>query len=137
MANILVIEDSRDNREITSMILRSAGHTVFSAADGASGLAAAISRPDLILMDLALPRVDGWEATRRLKANPMTRDIPVIAFTAHLMKEDIERARDAGCVAVIGKPFAIDTLLEQINLFLGVRGGNQDEGGRKARSAQT
>jgi two-component system, cell cycle response regulator DivK len=134
MANILVVEDSHDNREITEMILRSAGHNVMSAADGASGIAAAGAHPDLILMDLALPRVDGWEATRRLKANPATRDIPIIAFTAHLMKDDIERAKDAGCVAVIGKPFEIDTLLQQIDLYLDADHGSQDGNWNQARS---
>ncbi len=134
MANILVVEDFHDNREITEMILRSAGHTVVSAADGASGIAAAGDHPDLILMDLALPSVDGWEATRRLKANPATSDIPIIAFTAHLMKDDIERARAAGCSAVIGKPFEIDTLLQQIDLFLDADRGSQDGNWSQARS---
>ena len=119
MAYILLVEDTHDNREVAEIILRDAGHTVLSVADGASGMAAAASvRPDLILMDLALPRVDGWEATRRLKANPKTRDIPVVAFTAHVLQEDAERAREAGCAAVVPKPFEIDALLGQINRLL-------------------
>jgi two-component system cell cycle response regulator DivK len=119
MAYILLVEDTQDNRAIAELILREAGHTVLSVADGESGLAAAIAvRPDLILMDLALPFVDGWEATRRLKADPATRDIPVVAFTAHVLQEDSERAREAGCVAVIAKPFEIDTLLNQIDALV-------------------
>ena len=119
MAYILIVEDTHDNREVAEIILRDAGHTVLSVADGASGMAAAARvRPDLILMDLALPRVDGWEATRRLKANPKTRDIPVVAFTAHVLHEDAERAREAGCAAVVGKPFEIDVLLDQIDKLL-------------------
>jgi two-component system cell cycle response regulator DivK len=119
MAYILLVEDTQDNRAIAELILREAGHSVLSVADGESGLAAAIAvRPDLILMDLALPFVDGWEATRRLKADPATRDIPVVAFTAHVLQEDSERAREAGCVAVIAKPFEIDTLLNQIDALV-------------------
>jgi CheY-like chemotaxis protein len=119
MAYILLVEDAQDNRAIAELILRDAGHTVLSVADGESGMAAAIAlRPDLILMDLALPFVDGWEATRRLKADPATRNIPVVAFTAHVLQEDSDRAREAGCVAVIAKPFEIDTLLRQIDALV-------------------
>jgi two-component system cell cycle response regulator DivK len=119
MAYILVVEDTHDNREVAEIILRDAGHRVISVTDGESGMsAAAHAQPDLILMDLALPCVDGWEATRRLKADPVTRDIPVIAFTAHVLQEDAERARQAGCSAVIRKPFEIDALLGQIDALL-------------------
>jgi CheY-like chemotaxis protein len=119
MAYILLVEDTQDNRAIAELILRDAGHTVLSVADGESGMAAAAAlHPDLILMDLALPFVDGWEATRRLKADPATRDIPVVAFTAHVLQEDADRAREAGCVAVIAKPFEIDTLLGQIDALV-------------------
>ena len=119
MAHILVVEDTLDNREVAELILRDAGYTVLSATDGPSGIAAAtITQPDLILMDLSLPRLDGWEATRRLKADPATRDIPVIAFTAHVLQDDEARAREVGCAAVIAKPFEIDALLDQIAAFL-------------------
>ena len=119
MAYILLVEDTQDNRAIAELILREAGHTVLSVADGESGMAAAATQhPDLILMDLALPLVDGWEATRRLKADPATRDIPVVAFTAHVLQEDADRAREAGCVAVIAKPFEIDSLLGQIETLV-------------------
>jgi CheY-like chemotaxis protein len=116
MASILLIEDTRDTRTVVELILEDAGHSVLSAVDGASGVAAATNtNPDLILMDLALPCIDGWEASRRLKANLATRDIPVVAFTAHVLQEEAERARDAGCAAVISKPFDIATLLNQID----------------------
>ena len=115
MATILIIEDSPDNREITELILAGAGYTVISASDAVRGLyLAARDQPDLILMDLALPRLDGWEATRRLKAYPLTRHIPVVAVTAHVRHGDVIRAEAAGCVAVIAKPFEIDTLLRTI-----------------------
>jgi two-component system, cell cycle response regulator DivK len=119
MAHIMVVEDARDNRTIAELILQSAGHTVISVGDGASAVkVAASTRPDAILMDLSLPRLDGWEATRRLKANPATCDIPVIAFTAHTLPSDLERARAAGCATVIAKPFEIDFFLAQIDALL-------------------
>ena len=119
MAHIMVVEDARDNRTIAELILQSAGHTVTSVGDGASAVkAAANSHPDAILMDLSLPRLDGWEATRRLKANPSTCDIPVIAFTAHTLPSDLERALAAGCATVIAKPFEIDFFLAQIDALL-------------------
>jgi CheY-like chemotaxis protein len=119
MASILLIEDTRDTRTVVELILQEAGHSVISATDGASGVAvAAAEHPDLILMDLALPCVDGWEATRRLKSNPATRAIPVVAFTAHVLQEEADRAREAGCAAVIVKPFDITTLLNQIDVLI-------------------
>jgi two-component system, cell cycle response regulator DivK len=115
MAHILIVEDAPDNRAIAELILQSAGHTVVSVGDGASAVCVAVNtRPDAILMDLSLPRLDGWEATRQLKAHPVTCDIPVIAFTAHILPSDLERARAAGCATVIAKPFEIDVFLAQI-----------------------
>src|SRR6185436_6216083 len=122
MAHILVVEDAPDNRTIAELILQSAGHTVVSVGDGASAVGVAIiTQPDAILMDLSLPKLDGWEATRRLKSDPATCDIPVIAFTAHTLPSDIERARAAGCATVIAKPFEIDFFLAQINTLLNQR----------------
>jgi two-component system, cell cycle response regulator DivK len=119
MAHILVVEDAPDNRTVAELILRDAGHTVISVGDGASGIMAANrSRPDVILMDLSLPKLDGWEATRRLKSDPETRDIPVIAFTAHALPSDIDRARAAGCSSVIAKPFEIDFFLHEIEALI-------------------
>jgi two-component system, cell cycle response regulator DivK len=123
MAHILIIEDNRDNRDVTELILLDAGYTVVSAGDGLRGLAIALhAHPDLILMDLVLPHLDGWEITRHLKANPATRHIPIIAFTAHVLPEDIARALAAGCVAVIAKPFEISTFLSQVEAVLAQRG---------------
>ena len=119
MAHILIIEDYPDTRDVAELILRDAGHTVTSVSDGLKGLhIAARDQPDLILMDLALPRLDGWETTRHLKANPVTRHIPVVAFTARVSKEAVTRAARAGCTAVIAKPFEIVAFLEQIEAIL-------------------
>jgi two-component system cell cycle response regulator DivK len=123
MAHILIVEDAPDNRTIAELILRDAGYSVTSVSDGASALvAAAAKHPDVILMDLSLPHLDGWEATRRLKSDPATSDIPVIAFTAHALPNDIERARAAGCESVIAKPFEIDFFLQQVSDLLAEHG---------------
>jgi len=115
MAHILIIEDYPDNANVIQLILADAGHTVSSASEAVRGLfLAARDQPDLILMDLALPQLDGWAATQQLKASSLTQHIPVVAFTAHVGEEDIARAKDAGCVAVIPKPFDIDKLLHTI-----------------------
>ena len=119
MAHILIIEDYPDTRDVAQFVLLDAGHTVSSATDGASGLfLAARDQPDLILMDLGLPRLDGWAATQRLKAYPLTWHIPVVAFTAYVTQDDIARASAVGCVAVITKPFEIDTLLTTVATVL-------------------
>ncbi len=115
MATVLLIEDSADNRNVTELILADAGHTVISAGDGRHGLdLAARAQPDLILMDVALPRLDGWQATRRLKAQSATQHIPIVAFTAHVTPDALARAETAGCVAVVTKPFEIATILQTI-----------------------
>ena len=119
MPHILLIEDYRDNREVAKLILNDAGYRVTTAGDGLRGVQIAIQcHPDLVLMDLALPWLNGWEATQRLKATPATCSIPVVAFTAHVLPDDLARARAAGCSAVIAKPFEIDTLLSQIAVLL-------------------
>jgi two-component system cell cycle response regulator DivK len=119
MPHILVIEDYRDNREVTELILSDAGYSVTTADDGLRGVQMAVQcQPDLVLMDLALPRLNGWDATQRLKATPATRHIPVVAFTAHVLPDDLVRARAAGCSAVIVKPFEINTLLTEIAAVL-------------------
>jgi two-component system cell cycle response regulator DivK len=119
MATILLIEDAPDIRQVVELILHSAGHTVLSASDGVSGVAMAEQhRPDLVVMDLALPQLDGWEATRRLKANPVTQPIPVLACTAHVLPEDIDQALAAGCDAVIPKPFDMMAFLDQVDQLL-------------------
>jgi len=115
MATILLIEDFPDTRNLTELILAEADHRVISAGDGLCGLhLAAHHQPDLVVMDLALPRLDGWATTQRLKEQPTTQHIPVVAFTAHVTPEAIARAEAAGCVAVITKPFEIATLLDTL-----------------------
>lgn len=119
MAFILLIEDYPDTRDVTELILIDAGHTVLSARNGVQGVhLAAQAQPDLILMDLALPFLDGRAATRRLKANVATQHIPVVAFTAHVDEDTITAALASGCAAVITKPFEIETLLQEIAVVL-------------------
>jgi CheY-like chemotaxis protein len=119
MPHILIIEDYRDTREVTALILNDAGYSVTTAGDGLRGVQLAVQcLPDLVLMDLALPRMNGWDAIERLKATPTTQHIPVVAFTAHVLPEDIGRACAAGCCAVITKPFDIDALLADIATML-------------------
>ncbi len=105
MKTILVVEDDADNRVILNKILSSDGFRVVEAADGADVMNIVFREsPCLVLMDLALPHVDGWEATRRLKANPDTAHIPVVALTAFAMRGDEEQARAAGCDEYLPKP---------------------------------
>ena len=119
MARILIIEDNQANMKLASLLLRNAGHTVLGAVDAETGLTLArAEQPDLILMDIQLPGMDGLAATALLKKNPATAAIPIIALTAMAMKEDQEKTRAAGCDAYIAKPLryrelyaAIDTLL--------------------------
>ena len=119
MKTILVIEDIELNRDLLVQILEE-DFEVITAEDGAAGIArAAEERPDLILMDLSLPVIDGWEATRRLKADEALKSIPVIAVTAHAMQGDEEKARAAGCDDYVTKPIDEDLLLEKIRGFLG------------------
>jgi two-component system cell cycle response regulator DivK len=112
---ILYVEDNQDNIYVLEHRLKRQGHTVVIACDGASGVQfAAIERPDVILMDLSLPVLDGWEATRQLKAAPQTRHIPVIALTANAMTGDREKALAAGCDDFDTKPIVMSRLLEKI-----------------------
>lgn len=122
MAKILLVEDNELNRDMLSRRLASRGYEVALAVDGESGLAMAGSEaPDLILMDMSLPILDGWEATRRLKASPDTRRIPVIALTAHAMAGDREKALQAGCDDYDTKPIELARLLGKIQALLNVR----------------
>jgi two-component system cell cycle response regulator DivK len=119
MAKILYVEDNEDNAYMLSSRLKRRGHEVIVATDGDQGLALARSEaPALILMDLSLPVVDGWEATRRLKAMPETREIPVIAISAHAMASDRESAFEVGCDDFDTKPVEFDRLLRKIELLL-------------------
>jgi CheY-like chemotaxis protein len=112
---ILYVEDNEDNVYVLKSRLTRAGHTVLVASDGAQGVTmAAAEQPNLILMDLNLPVLDGWEATRRIKAAPETRHIPVIALTAHAMAGDREKAIAAGCDDFDTKPVEMSRLLDKI-----------------------
>jgi two-component system cell cycle response regulator DivK len=117
---ILVIEDTEDNRQILRDLLSSAGYEIIEAVDGESGVSMAAKEiPDLILMDIQLPVIDGYEATRRLKANPATRHIPVVAVTSYALVGDEAKAREAGCDGYVAKPFSPRHLLETVRGFLG------------------
>jgi CheY-like chemotaxis protein len=120
---ILYVEDNDDNIFMLKSRLSRAGFTVVVATDGAEGVAMAASeKPDVILMDLGLPVLDGWEATRRIKAAPLTRHIPVIALTAHAMSGDREKALAAGCDDFDTKPVELRRLLDKIQAV--ARGGS-------------
>ena len=120
MARILLVEDNEMNRDMLSRRLKRNGYDVVIAIDGQQGVDMAASEaPDLILMDMSLPVIDGWEATRRVKANEATRGIPVIALTAHAMAGDREKAIEAGCEDYDTKPVEITRLLEKITNLLG------------------
>lgn len=119
MARVLVVEDDPNNREIVSRFLARAGHQVIEASTGLEGVqAAAEHAPDLVLMDLNLPGIDGWEATRRIKAKPEFDSIPVIALTAHSKAEDVKRALDAGCDQYETKPIQYLRLMRKIQSIL-------------------
>ncbi len=116
---ILLVEDNEMNQEIMVRRLRRKGFELVVAADGMDGVNLAEQEaPDLILMDMSLPEIDGWEATKRIKANPLTQGIPVIALTAHAMERDRETALAAGCDDYDSKPVNFARLLEKINRLL-------------------
>ncbi|HEU4561021.1 MAG TPA: response regulator [Longimicrobium sp.] len=123
MRTILLVEDNEMNRDMLSRRLERKGFQVVLAEDGLGGVEMAASQaPDLVLMDMSLPVLDGWEATRRLKAAPGTRHIPVIALTAHAMSGDRERALEAGCDDYDTKPIELPRLLAKIEALLGGAG---------------
>jgi two-component system, cell cycle response regulator DivK len=114
MKKILIVEDVELNRDLLVQLLEEE-YEIVTAADGVAGVElAGRERPDLILMDLSLPVMDGWEATRRLKAEEVTRAIPIIALTAHAMRGDEERARACGCDDYLTKPIDEDRLFEKL-----------------------
>ena len=123
MAKILLVEDNAMNRDMLSRRLQRRGHEVICANDGAEGLEAARREgPGLILMDMSLPGIDGWEASRRLKADPATSGIPIVALTAHAMSNDRERALEAGCDDYDTKPIELPRLMAKIDALLGISG---------------
>lgn len=119
MAKILIVEDNELNIDMLSRRLQRKGFEVVVAMDGEQGVAMAQSEvPDLILMDLSLPVIDGWEATRQIKANPVTQQIPIIALTAHAMSGDREKALEAGCDDYDTKPVELTRLLTKMEALL-------------------
>ena len=119
MKTILIVEDVEFNLDLLVQLLED-NYTILTASDGAAGIALAErARPDLILMDLSLPVINGWEATRRIKANAVLRAIPIIALTAHAMSGDEEKARAAGCDDYLSKPIDEDLLYTKLRTFLG------------------
>jgi len=122
MAKVLVIEDNEMNRDILFRRLSRRGYLVVSAVDGLQGVEMARSeKPDIILMDMSLPIVDGWEATRRVKSDDGMRNVPVIGLTAHAMRGDREKALEAGCDDYDTKPVEFDRLIEKIERLLSER----------------
>jgi two-component system, cell cycle response regulator DivK len=116
---ILVVEDTEDNRQIVRDLLSSVGYELIEAADGAEGVAAAErEKPDLILMDIQLPGMDGYEATRRIRSIPEIGKVPIIAVTSYALAGDESKAREAGCDGYVAKPFSPRQLLAKVREFL-------------------
>ena len=116
MAKILIIEDTENNRILLTRRLKPRGHIVVTAEDAEKGIPMAVSeKPDLILMDIGLPGIDGWTATRRIKDDPATKHIPVIALTAHAMTSDREKAAESGCDSYETKPIDFNRLFEKMD----------------------
>lgn len=119
MPKILLVEDNEMNRDMLSRRLEKRGYTLSIAVDGGQGVALARSElPDLILMDMSLPVLDGWEATQQIKAEPATKGIPIIALTAHAMESDRQKALEAGCDDFDTKPVELARLLTKIEELL-------------------
>jgi two-component system, cell cycle response regulator DivK len=128
MAKILLVEDNEMNLDMLSRRLERRGFGIVIAVDGAQGVDLAKNeRPDLILMDMSLPVMDGWEATRRIKADPEVKHIPIIALTAHAIAGDRERCLAAGCDEYESKPVKFPRLLEKIQTILGIELSGGDE----------
>ena len=117
MTKVLIVEDNEMNRDMLARRLQRKGYDVECAADGPEGIAMAHSiRPDIILMDVALGEMDGWEATAAIRSNPDVADIPIIALTAHALESDRLKSIQVGCVDFETKPVALDQLIEKIEL---------------------
>ena len=120
MPKVLLVEDNEMNRDMLSRRLVRRGYEVVFAVDGQQGIDMAASEsPDIILMDLSLPVIDGWEATRRVKAQAATRNIPIIGLTAHAMSDDRDKAMNAGCDEYDTKPVELDRLIGKMERLLG------------------
>ena len=117
---LLLVEDNEDNRIIYSTVLRHLGYQVIEAQDGLQAVDLARSaQPDLILMDISIPRMDGWEATRILRRDPATRAIPIIALTAHALSDDRERAAEVGFTAYLAKPIEPRAVVAEVRRWIG------------------
>ena len=122
---ILLVEDNEDNRIIYSTVLRHLGYEVVEALDGVEAVAQARSRqPDLILMDISIPELDGWEATRILRADATTRHIPIVALTAHALSDDRERAQAVGFTAYLAKPIEPRAVVAEVQRWIGKNGSD-------------
>jgi two-component system cell cycle response regulator DivK len=137
---VLVVEDYQDAREMYAAYLQFSGFDVAEAANGVEAVEKATELlPDIVLMDLALPRMDGWEATRRLKGDPRTRHIPIVALTGHALAGHAEGARDAGCDSFVTKPCLPDALVAEIRRLLDRPRSNDDNdrsGSQKPRATK-
>jgi CheY-like chemotaxis protein len=122
---VLLVEDNEDNRIVYSTILRHFGYTVTEALNGEEGISKArAEKPDLILMDISIPIIDGWEATQVLKHDPATNDIPIIALTAHALASDREKAMEVGCDGYLAKPCEPRAVVAEVQRFLGRDNGS-------------
>src|SRR6266567_493917 len=121
---VLLVEDNEDNRIVYSTILRHFGYSVSEALNGEEGISKArVEKPDLILMDISIPVIDGWEATQVLKHDPQTREIPIIALTAHALASDREKAMEVGCDGYLAKPCEPRAVVAEVQRFLGKNNG--------------
>jgi CheY-like chemotaxis protein len=117
---VLLVEDNEDNLVVYRTILEHVGFRVLEARDGEEGVSRARQfRPDLILMDISIPKLDGWEATQRLKADPNTNFIPIIALTAHALEEDRQKALQVGCDGYLAKPVEPRRVVQEVERFVG------------------
>src|ERR671918_1024856 len=133
--HILVVEDNIDNYELVRFILERAGYEVFLAMNGRDGVAAArLQKPDLILMDLTVPEMDGWIAAEKLKADEATKSIPLYALTAHALPSERKRALEAGCDGYVSKPIHMAGFLEVIESALGKKGTEKTQNSREINS---
>jgi two-component system cell cycle response regulator DivK len=129
---ILIVDDNEDSRDLVAKVLRQFGYGIIEAVDGEEALEKAFSeKPDLILMDRSLPKIDGLEVTRRLKREEEFRTIPIVALTAHAMRGDREKALEAGCVGYISKPINVRSLPALIKSYLEGQGGSIPSGDKK------
>ncbi len=121
---VLLVEDNEDNRIVYSTILQHFGYRVTEALNGEEGIAKArAEKPDLILMDISIPIIDGWEATQVLKRDPETKGIPIIALTAHALASDREKAMEVGCDSYLAKPCEPKTVVSEVQKFIGTGDG--------------